>query len=206
MPGLDSISRSTFVTLSCRARSGCFAAKERMHQILKALLLAACSYLAYTILADVFVSVKRSRRARQLGCAPPKAVPQPWWDLLGVMTLTRTARMAKQKMLGDHFLNRHDILSELAGYDVKTASLSILGKSILYTDDPKNIQAILATQFKDFSLGPVRRGCFFPLLGNGIVSLVPRYSQASSTTQCSFLGKRAYVGESSIAGPSQTGA
>lgn len=34
--------------------------------------------------------------------------------------------------------------------------------------DEKNIQAILATQFKDFDIGPVRRGNFFPLLGNGI--------------------------------------
>jgi len=36
------------------------------------------------------------------------------------------------------------------------------------TVDPKNIQAVLATQFHDFSLGQTRRGNFFPLLGNGI--------------------------------------
>ena len=34
--------------------------------------------------------------------------------------------------------------------------------------DEKNIQAILATQFKDFDIGPKRRNNFMPLLGNGI--------------------------------------
>lgn len=36
------------------------------------------------------------------------------------------------------------------------------------TTDPENIKAILATQFEDFELGPMRRGNFFPMLGNGI--------------------------------------
>jgi cytochrome P450 len=38
----------------------------------------------------------------------------------------------------------------------------------IYTCDPKNIQAILATRFQDFELGETRRQSFFPLLGNGI--------------------------------------
>jgi hypothetical protein len=43
-----------------------------------------------------------------------------------------------------------------------------MGTDMYATVDPKNIQAILATQFNDFSLGPSRRGSFWPLLGNGI--------------------------------------
>lgn len=39
------------------------------------------------------------------------------------------------------------------------------------TSDPRNIQAFLATNFKSFSLGEVRRKSFEPLLGKGIVSV-----------------------------------
>lgn len=38
-----------------------------------------------------------------------------------------------------------------------------------FTSDPKNIQAILATQFADFDLGPVRHKIMGEVLGDGIV-------------------------------------
>ncbi|KAI9845407.1 MAG: hypothetical protein M1837_004885 [Sclerophora amabilis] len=47
----------------------------------------------------------------------------------------------------------------------------IAGNDGYVTYDPKNIQALLATQFHDFGLGTQRRGNFFPLLGNGIFTL-----------------------------------
>lgn len=47
----------------------------------------------------------------------------------------------------------------------------ILGNWHHVTVDPKNIQALLATQFKDFELGPIRRGSFAPLTGDGIFTL-----------------------------------
>ncbi|ESZ90657.1 hypothetical protein SBOR_8957 [Sclerotinia borealis F-4128] len=53
------------------------------------------------------------------------------------------------------------------GYGI-TWKYSILGTSSLFTVDPENIKAILATQFDDFDLGPLRRGAFWPMLGNGI--------------------------------------
>ena len=46
----------------------------------------------------------------------------------------------------------------------------IFGSPTTFTIDPKNIQAVLATQFKDFGLGDMRNGNFNPLLGHGIVS------------------------------------
>lgn len=41
---------------------------------------------------------------------------------------------------------------------------------MLETVDPENIQALLATQFKDFQLGPTRLAQFRPLLRNSIFS------------------------------------
>lgn len=47
---------------------------------------------------------------------------------------------------------------------------NLLGSPAVFTVDPKNIQTILATQFKDFGLGAARNNNFYPLLGWGIVS------------------------------------
>ena len=49
----------------------------------------------------------------------------------------------------------------------------IFGDGAYFTTEPRNIQAILATQFKDFGLGERRNGNFFPLLGSGIVRDLP---------------------------------
>jgi cytochrome P450 len=40
--------------------------------------------------------------------------------------------------------------------------------SMVSTAEPENIQAILATKFHDFDLGPSRRDSFHAMLGNGI--------------------------------------
>ncbi|KAJ9637341.1 hypothetical protein H2199_007628 [Coniosporium tulheliwenetii] len=58
------------------------------------------------------------------------------------------------------------IYADMGG--VNTWQQSIFGSVTYLTVDPKNIQALLATQFPDFEIGPMRRGNFFPLLGNGI--------------------------------------
>lgn len=50
----------------------------------------------------------------------------------------------------------------------RTHEVHIMGTVGYLTADPKNIQAVLATQFHDFELGKVRHDNFFPLLGNGI--------------------------------------
>ncbi|TGO18736.1 hypothetical protein BTUL_0008g01210 [Botrytis tulipae] len=49
-----------------------------------------------------------------------------------------------------------------------TFKYSIMNTSSLFTVDPKNVKAILATQFDDFDLGPMRIGAFWPMLGKGI--------------------------------------
>ncbi|KAF2095752.1 cytochrome P450 [Rhizodiscina lignyota] len=57
-----------------------------------------------------------------------------------------------------------------AGRPVHTSQSRIINSIVYTTTEPKNIQALLATQFQDFSLGPARHGTFAPLLGNGIFS------------------------------------
>jgi len=52
-----------------------------------------------------------------------------------------------------------------------TYEVSMLGMTTIQTTEPRNVQAILATQFKEFGLGPTRYGSFHPLLGDGIFTL-----------------------------------
>jgi cytochrome P450 len=49
-----------------------------------------------------------------------------------------------------------------------TWNQNLLGTWHHMTTDPKNVQAMLATQFKDFELGPFRRNMFNPVIGKGI--------------------------------------
>jgi cytochrome P450 len=46
----------------------------------------------------------------------------------------------------------------------------ILGERNVLTVDPRNVQAILASNFGTFDLGPQRAAAFWPMLGNGIFS------------------------------------
>ncbi|PMD45815.1 cytochrome P450 [Hyaloscypha variabilis F] len=45
---------------------------------------------------------------------------------------------------------------------------SLFNSSAVWTSDPENIRTVLATGFRDFELGPVRRNNFVPVLGHGI--------------------------------------
>ena len=45
---------------------------------------------------------------------------------------------------------------------------NVLGEFYHVTADPENIKAMLATQFGDFELGPLRRDQLGPLIGHGI--------------------------------------
>jgi hypothetical protein len=63
-----------------------------------------------------------------------------------------------------------EVMSNLENRYVSTFILRNLGRDNLFTADPKNIQALLATQFKDFGLGPARHANLHQLLGTGIVS------------------------------------
>jgi hypothetical protein len=64
---------------------------------------------------------------------------------------------------------RVQTISDIENRNVTTFIIRNLGRDLYFTVDPKNIQAVLATQFKDFELGEIRRRSVHPLLGTGIV-------------------------------------
>ncbi|OAQ64432.1 cytochrome P450 [Pochonia chlamydosporia 170] len=121
------------------------------------LVVVALSYLIYS----TSISISHKLRARRLGCKP--AYARPGWLFLGIGALRRSIIAAKEQVLQN---------DEVAVYEElgcrPTWVQNILGGWYHFTADPDNIKAILATQFKDFELGPFRFNLLGPLLGHGI--------------------------------------
>lgn len=74
----------------------------------------------------------------------------------------------KERLFPDLLLQRHHDMVEHTGRVCTTFKSGLLGQKIYFTSDPKNIQAMLATQFQDYDLGPARRGNMLATLGDGI--------------------------------------
>lgn len=124
------------------------------------LLLAFCFY--YT--ATLITSRRHSREAARLGCQPPLRRPHklPW----GIDFAYLLLEADRQKRAPDYFIELYESLGRPSTW------LQLLaGSDNIMTVDPKNLQALLATQFKDFGLGPTRRGNFVAMLGDGIFTL-----------------------------------
>lgn len=111
---------------------------------------------------------QHSRNARRLGCANVPVYPCK--DPFGIGTLRQALVADKEHLVPELVEKRVVEVSEQEDRFVTTFALPNCGRTHLFTIDPKNIQALLATQFKDFELGTVRRESIHPLLGTGIVS------------------------------------
>ncbi|CAK7205653.1 hypothetical protein SEUCBS139899_008432 [Sporothrix eucalyptigena] len=64
--------------------------------------------------------------------------------------------------------NRENWEAIFASVHNHTAEFRILGRRIIFTDDPENIKAILATQFQDYGKGEPFHAEFEPFLGDSI--------------------------------------
>lgn len=109
----------------------------------------------------VWVNVSHFLRARRLGCKP--AFVRPNQGPFGIGILQRAVKATREQVLQNDDLMLYDELGQRS-----TWYQNILGSWHHVTTDPENVQAILATQFNDFELGPLRRGVFAPFIGNGI--------------------------------------
>jgi hypothetical protein len=118
--------------------------------------------VVYFIIASFLSNRYHARKARELGCQP--AWERPYRLPLGIDLVKEVMDADKNHIVPNYFLEV---------YNVKVGKRTtwiqnMLGSYGYITSDPKNVQAILATQFNDFELGESRRGNFFPMLGNGI--------------------------------------
>jgi cytochrome P450 len=116
--------------------------------------------IIYIVLKSVYLRIRHASRARQLGCGSVPAIPSKD-PFLGLDIFAEDVGAFKSNTLFEHLHRRHQKYGD-------TFTLADVGVSFIVTIEPKNVQAILATQFKEFSLPTDRHKAFFPLLGTGI--------------------------------------
>ncbi|KUJ10601.1 cytochrome P450 [Mollisia scopiformis] len=125
-----------------------------------ALFWAGVSYIIYQVVTGYLIARHNAARARELKCEAPPAQKNRW--PFGIDQIVRAIKADKAQRFPVDFIKRAEDVGAI------TYSWNLFGSENFQTADEKNIQAILATQFDDFDLGPFRRGLFWPLLGNGI--------------------------------------
>lgn len=86
----------------------------------------------------------------------------------GLANLKQLQQADKEQLFPDLLIRRQQEMSALHGREVSTFKNSVFFQDVYITNDPKNIQAILATQFSDFDFGPARIGNMGATLGSGI--------------------------------------
>ncbi|KIM92650.1 hypothetical protein OIDMADRAFT_46607 [Oidiodendron maius Zn] len=99
-------------------------------------------------------------KERSLGCRPPRR--QSSFLPFGIDQLIRKLKADRAKRFP---IDCIETCIEMGAF---TYTYSNFGAKTFFTADPKNIQAMLSTNFRDFDLGHIRRRMFSPLLGNGI--------------------------------------
>ncbi|ETN45423.1 uncharacterized protein HMPREF1541_09254 [Cyphellophora europaea CBS 101466] len=126
-------------------------------------LLAAVTAV-YLVLSSYLTRRRHARLAAEWGCQPPIRRRSKWpggfdfvWEII------------KADRTNDLVNLFEDVAKEMSPR-THTWLQAFAGATVINTLEPKNVQAILATQFKDFEFGSVRQGCFYQMFGYGIFS------------------------------------
>ncbi|RBQ99909.1 hypothetical protein FVER53590_29995 [Fusarium verticillioides] len=116
--------------------------------------------LSIHLLNRFYQDVSHAHKARRKGCLP--APLEPAKLPFGIGILLASLQADRDQHTPDH------VASRFATMGVYTFRMSILGTTNLITAEPRNIQAILATQFNDFGMGVTRSTNLKTVLGKSI--------------------------------------
>lgn len=123
------------------------------------LLCGTAALVTYSYISTILTRRRHATAAKKLGCEPTPI--ENWPDPFALGNLFKTMWALSHNHILDYMRGTFEDTS--ANRTVSTYETKILGDKVIFTCDPKNVQAILATQFNDFELGQVRRGSFAPL-------------------------------------------
>jgi cytochrome P450 len=130
--------------------------------ILQAVFLLPVIYLLQRWFRGYLAERRFQRFARDNDCQPPHlSINQLPWGIDRIIQA---------------FRSKGDILDGLIFARYKREGTwtythtTLFGQHMLHTAEPRNLQAILATRFKDFEIGETRHRQFGPLLGYGILT------------------------------------
>lgn len=119
--------------------------------------------LTYVINGVLIRPLQNLLKSRRHGCGPVPFEPTRW--PLGIDLVIRGLWADKDQSTPDFVTMRFESMGRY------TWGLSLLGTSNLVTAEPRNIQAILATQFEDFVMGTARRTNLKTVLGRSIFAV-----------------------------------
>ncbi|KAI9779970.1 MAG: hypothetical protein M1835_004604 [Candelina submexicana] len=131
-----------------------------MHFSVVAVAWASVALVLYKIVSSIVLSRHYAAEARRLGCKPAPTLHSKL--PFGLSNILRLGAAGKEMDVPGEFVRMREEVG------LQTHQFTILGSTAYSTSDPKNIQAVLATQFQDFNLGPLRSGATGNLLGSGI--------------------------------------
>lgn len=122
--------------------------------------LALATFAFYVLVSKLIEDRQHAATASRLGCQPPPRLRHriPFAVDLVYELFSADRKTMVLECLEDWF----------ARAGASTYSYKSLNMTLIFTTDPRNLQAILSTQFQDFSLGISRRNNFSPFLGHGI--------------------------------------
>lgn len=127
----------------------------------KKTLIGIVAFFALVTVLEVIERVQYTRDSRKLGCESPKMLS---YRPFGIPLLRRMRELTAENRQLDFYL---DIFRDSGRKTVRFLTANTL---VVLTFEPDNVKTILATNFKDYSLG-IRYEQFYPLLGNGIFTL-----------------------------------
>jgi len=141
-------------------------------------LVLVASVLSFKILRSIYNNIRHARNARRLGARDPPLVVNRL--PLGIDFLRRLLRASAEGRFPD------EMATVYQDGGAKTLKHRFLGRTVFHTIEPKNLQAMLATQFSDFSLSHSRDKSFRPMLGRGIFTANGRYWSVSFGIEAPF--------------------
>jgi len=132
-----------------------------MRPVFSLIVWSLTAYAVYLLTTLLVTQYKRAIAAKARGCLPAPTFPSP--DPAGITNVVRPIQANNAGRLLSHINGRFATTTKQEAREVFTFQAHIMRNWLFVTCDPKNIQALLATQFKDFELGPIRFGTFAPL-------------------------------------------
>ena len=116
--------------------------------------------LIYVVRNRITTFIASRKFARLHGCKPAKA-DRHWDPFFGLDFVISTILASRGKY------QLQDLYERFAQIG-STFTSNVLLETLIFTDEPKNVQGVLATQFPDFDVGELRRQATVKLLGHGI--------------------------------------
>ncbi|KAF2724194.1 cytochrome P450 [Polychaeton citri CBS 116435] len=136
-----------------------------MYSTTQLLLFGIGTSVLYWISSIILSNRRHNANAKTLGAVFPMVYPS---GLMGITYVSALRASAKEDRLSEFMEKRAATMHEKTGRPCHTFMTNILGQDVLVVGDPRNVQAILATQFADFGVGHLRQAAISGCIGHGI--------------------------------------